>query len=133
VSPIRNRSPRPFESNGRIRIEQESAKRMVVRGSGNIIMISSMASHHEIPKVIGYSASKTAVESMTRAMAAEWSPHGVRVNCIAPGCFKTAMSTEALDDDPEQKKRALNCTPMGKLGEPEDIANAALFRSALRG
>lgn len=105
----------------------EAAKRMVGRGSGNNIMISSMASHYGIPKVLGYSASKAAVESMTRAMGMEWSARGVRVNCIAAGFIKTAMSSEALDDDPERKKRVLNRTPMGKLGEPEDIANAALF------
>jgi NAD(P)-dependent dehydrogenase (short-subunit alcohol dehydrogenase family) len=108
-------------------LTREAARRMVARGSGNIIMISSMASHYGIPKVIGYSASKAAVESMTRAMAVEWSPHGVRVNCIAPGFIKTAMSSEALESDPERKKRVLNRTPMGKLGDPDDIANAALF------
>jgi NAD(P)-dependent dehydrogenase (short-subunit alcohol dehydrogenase family) len=100
---------------------------MLGRGSGNIIMISSMASRYGIPKVIGYTASKAAVEGMTRALAVELSPRGIRVNCIAPGFIKTDMSAKALEDDPERKRKVLARTPMGTLGDPSDIANAALF------
>lgn len=108
-------------------LSREVAKTMVRRGSGNIIMISSMASRYGIPKVIGYTASKAAVEGMTRALAVEFAPHRIRVNCIAPGFIVTDMSSKALDDDPERKRKVLARTPMGKLGEPSDIANAALF------
>ena len=108
-------------------LTREVAKGMVARKSGNIIMISSMASHYGIPKVVGYTAAKSAIEGMTRALAVEWSGHGVRVNCIAPGFIATAMSSRALDDDPERKKRVLARTPLGTLGEPGDVANAALF------
>jgi NAD(P)-dependent dehydrogenase (short-subunit alcohol dehydrogenase family) len=108
-------------------LSREVAKTMVGRGSGNIIMISSMASRYGIPKVIGYTASKAAVEGMTRALAVEFAAHRIRVNCIAPGFIKTDMSAKALDDDPERKRKVLARTPMGRLGEPSDIANAALF------
>jgi len=108
-------------------LTREIGKAMIARRFGNIIMISSMASHYGIPKVIAYTASKSAVEGMTRALAVEWSPHGVRVNCIAPGFIATDMSANALDNDPERKKKVLARTPMGKLGEPNDVANAALF------
>jgi NAD(P)-dependent dehydrogenase (short-subunit alcohol dehydrogenase family) len=108
-------------------LSREAAKVMLGRGSGNIIMISSMASRYGIPKVIGYTASKAAVEGMTRALAVELSPRGIRVNCIAPGFIKTDMSAKALDDDPERKRKVLARTPMGTLGDPSDIANAALF------
>lgn len=108
-------------------LTREVAKSMVARGAGNIIMISSMASQYGIPKVIGYTASKSAVEGMTRALAVEWAAYGIRVNCIAPGFITTAMSSKALNDDPERKRRVLSRTPMGRLGEPEDVANAALF------
>jgi len=108
-------------------LTREVGKGMVARKSGNIIMISSMASHYGIPKVVGYTATKSAVEGMTRALAVEWSVHGVRVNCIAPGFIATVMSSNALDDDPERKKRVLARTPIGRLGEPADVANAALF------
>jgi NAD(P)-dependent dehydrogenase (short-subunit alcohol dehydrogenase family) len=108
-------------------LTREVAKSMVARRTGSIIMISSMASQYGIPEVIAYTASKSAVEGMTRALAVEWSPFGVRVNCIAPGFIVTPMSSKALDSDPERKKRVLSRTPMGRLGEPSDVANAALF------
>lgn len=94
---------------------------------GSIINISSMASQYGIPKVIAYTASKSAVEGMTRAMAVELSPKGIRVNCIAPGFIATDMSAKALNDDPERKSKALGRTPMGELGEPSDIGDAAVF------
>jgi NAD(P)-dependent dehydrogenase (short-subunit alcohol dehydrogenase family) len=100
---------------------------MVHQRSGSIIMISSMASHYGIPGVVAYTASKAAVEGMTRALAVEWSPHGVRVNCIAPGFIATPMSARALESDPARKVRVLARTPMGMLGEPADVAHAALF------
>lgn len=108
-------------------LSREVGKRMVERRSGVILMISSMASHYGIPGVVAYTASKAAVEGMTRALAVEWSPHGVRVNCIAPGFIATPMSARALDSDPARKSRVLSRTPMGTLGEPADVANAALF------
>jgi NAD(P)-dependent dehydrogenase (short-subunit alcohol dehydrogenase family) len=108
-------------------LTREVGRSMVARRTGNIIMLSSMASQYGIPKVMGYTAAKAAVEGMTRALAVEWSPFGVRVNCIAPGFILTAMSSKALDDDPERKHRVLARTPLGRLGEPSDVANAALF------
>lgn len=95
--------------------------------SGCIINISSMASQYGIPKVIAYSASKSAIEGMTRAMATELSPYGIRTNCIAPGFIATDMSAKALDADPERKSKALGRTPLGYLGQPADIGAAALF------
>jgi NAD(P)-dependent dehydrogenase (short-subunit alcohol dehydrogenase family) len=97
---------------------------------GCIINISSMASQYGIPKVIAYTASKSAIEGMTRAMAVELSPKGIRVNCIAPGFIATDMSAKALDSDPERKGKALGRTPMGVLGQPSDIGDAALFLSS---
>jgi NAD(P)-dependent dehydrogenase (short-subunit alcohol dehydrogenase family) len=108
-------------------LSREAARTMVSRGSGNIIMISSMASQYGIPKVIGYTASKSAVEGMTRALAVECGPYGIRVNCIAPGFIKTSMSAKALDNDPERKRRVLTRTPLGRLGDSLDVAHAALF------
>ncbi len=68
---------------------------MLKSGKGNIINISSMASQYGIPKVIAYSASKSAIEGMTRAMAVELSPQGIRVNCIAPGFIATRYVGES--------------------------------------
>ena len=108
-------------------ISREVVKFMIQRGTGNIINISSMASQYGIPKVIAYSASKAAIEGMTRAMAVELSPKGIRVNCIAPGFIATEMSAKALDNDLERKTKVISRTPMGQLGMPADVADAALF------
>ena len=108
-------------------ISREVSKVMIAQKKGHIINISSMAAHYGLPKVVAYSASKAAIEGMTRAMAVELSPLGILVNCIAPGFIKTNMSSKALDSDPERKRRVLERTPMGKLGLPEDVANTAYF------
>jgi NAD(P)-dependent dehydrogenase (short-subunit alcohol dehydrogenase family) len=100
---------------------------MKERHSGAILNISSMAAQYGIPLVIAYSAAKAAVEGMTRAMAVECSPEGIRVNCIAPGFIKTKMSGKALDNDPERKRKVLSRTPMGRLGTPEEVADAAYY------
>lgn len=108
-------------------LSREVVKYMLPRKKGAIVNISSMASQYGIPKVIAYTASKGAIEAMTRAMAVELSPEGIRVNCIAPGFIATEMSAKALNNDPERKNKALGRTPMGFLGEPKDIGAAALF------
>ncbi|MDP4251919.1 MAG: SDR family oxidoreductase [Bacteroidota bacterium] len=108
-------------------ISRELAKQMLENGNGSIINISSMASQYGIPKVIAYSASKSAIEGMTRAMAVDLSPRGIRVNCIAPGFIETEMSSKALNGDQERMQKVLSRTPMGTLGRPEDIAEAAFF------
>ncbi len=108
-------------------LTREVGRSMVGRGRGSIIMISSMASRYGIPNVVAYAASKSAVEGMTRSLAVEWSPRGVRVNCIAPGFIATAMSAKALDGDPARRERVLARTPLRRLGEPSDVANAALY------
>jgi len=108
-------------------ISREVAKAMINQKKGFILNISSMAAQYGLPKVIAYASSKTAIEGMTRSMAVELSPLGILVNCIAPGFIKTNMSSKALDSDPERKKRVLKRTPLGRLGLPEDVANAAYF------
>jgi NAD(P)-dependent dehydrogenase (short-subunit alcohol dehydrogenase family) len=111
-------------------VSREVVKKMIVVGSGNIVNISSMAAQYGIPKVIAYSAAKTGVEGMTRAMATELSPLGIRINCVAPGFIKTDMSAKALDADPERKNKVFSRTPMGKMGDPEDVAEAVYFLSS---
>jgi gluconate 5-dehydrogenase len=108
-------------------LSREFARSMMVRKSGCIIMISSMAAKYGIPKVISYTAAKSAIEGMTRAMAVDLSPSGIRVNCIAPGFIETAMSAKALNSDPERKARVMARTPMGFMGKPEDVGYAAVF------
>lgn len=109
-------------------LSREVVRTMLDRKTkGVIIHISSMTAHYGLPGVISYTASKTALEGMTRSMAVDLSPHGIRVNCIAPGFIETNMTAKALNSDPERKKRVIDRTPMRKLGQPEDVANAAYF------
>jgi NAD(P)-dependent dehydrogenase (short-subunit alcohol dehydrogenase family) len=100
---------------------------MIEQEEGSILNISSMASRYGIPFVIAYTASKAAIEGMTRALAVELAPGGIRVNCIAPGFIRTKMSAAALDRDPERKGKVISRTPMGRLGKPEEVADAAWF------
>ncbi len=111
-------------------ISREVVKKMINAKSGSIINISSMAAQYGIPKVIAYSAAKTGIEGMTRAMATELSPLGIRINCVAPGFIKTDMSAKALDADPERKHKVLSRTPMTVMGEPDDVAEAVFFLSS---
>ncbi len=108
-------------------LSREVVKFMIKKGKGNIINISSMASQYGLPKVIAYTASKSAIEGMTRAMAVELSPKGILVNCIAPGFIATDMSGKALNGDVERMRKVLSRTPLGKLGNPADVAEAAYF------
>lgn len=108
-------------------LSREVVKDMLNRKKGCIIHISSMAAQYGLPKVIAYSASKTAIDGMTRAMAVELSPQGIRVNAIAPGFIYSAMTAKALDSDPDRKARVMARTPMGHMGQAEDIGAAALY------
>jgi NAD(P)-dependent dehydrogenase (short-subunit alcohol dehydrogenase family) len=108
-------------------LTREVTKIMQLQCSGVVLNISSMASIYGLPNVIAYTASKSAIEGMTRAMAVELAHFGIRVNCIAPGFIKTNMSTLALEKDPERKKKVLSRTPLGRLGKTEEVADAALF------
>jgi NAD(P)-dependent dehydrogenase (short-subunit alcohol dehydrogenase family) len=108
-------------------ISREVVRHMLKQGSGAIINISSMAAQYGLPKVIAYSASKSAIDGMTRAMAVELSPKGIRVNAIAPGFIHSAMTDQSLNTDPERKAKALGRTPLGYMGQPMDVGEAAFF------
>ena len=86
-------------------LTRQVARIMQQQHSGVILNISSMASQYGLPNVIAYTASKSAVEGMTRAMAVELAQFGIRVNCIAPGFIKTNMSTLALEKILNARKR----------------------------
>ncbi|MGK7396744.1 MAG: SDR family NAD(P)-dependent oxidoreductase [Candidatus Cyclobacteriaceae bacterium M3_2C_046] len=108
-------------------LTREVAKKMKARKEGSIIMISSMASQYGLPLVIAYSAAKSAIEGMTRALAVELSPSNIRINCIAPGFIETPMSAKAFEADPKRKEKVLGRTPMARLGIPDDVGYAAAF------
>lgn len=103
---------------------------MVARGCGSILFTSSMAAFMGVPQVIAYSAAKSAFFGMVATLSAELSAQGVRVNAIAPGWIFSEMSSKALDSDPARKAKVMSRIPMGRMGRPEDIGNAAVFLSS---
>jgi gluconate 5-dehydrogenase len=100
---------------------------MIERRHGSILFTGSMASLFGIPLVIAYTAAKSAMVGMVKGYATEFSAHGVRVNCIAPGWIETEMSRKALEGDPARKAKVLGRTPAASLGQPEDIGWAAVY------
>lgn len=108
-------------------LSRDAAPAMIERGDGKILFIASMASYLGVPNIVGYTTAKTAVLGLTRALAAEWSSLGIRVNAIVPGWIETDMTRKALNEDPPRKQKVLSRTPMGRLGQPIDIGRAAVY------
>ena len=100
---------------------------MIERRHGSILFTGSMASLFGIPLVIAYTAAKSAMVGLVKGYATEFSAHGVRVNCIAPGWIETEMSRKALEGDPVRKAKVLGRTPAASLGQPEDVGLAAVY------
>lgn len=104
---------------------REAARRMIRRRRGSIVTVSSVAARRPGRGQSGYAASKGAVESLSRALAVELAPRGVRVNCVAPGIIDTDMTKgiRALASDDELAGRVL----LRRLGRPEEVARVVGF------
>ena len=107
------------------RLCQLAAPHMQAAGGGAIVNISSMAGENRNARMASYASSKAAVNHLTRNIAFDLGPMGIRVNAIAPGAIRTAALASVLT--PEIEKAMLRHTPLGRLGEASDIANAVLF------
>ena len=90
-------------------------------------MVANVGGLVGYPGSVGYQTSKGAVVQMTRSLAVEWGPHQVRVNAIAPGHIATELVQRQWLSEPHLKEFFLSRTPLDRLGEPDDIANAAVF------
>jgi gluconate 5-dehydrogenase len=100
---------------------------MIARKRGTILFTASMASLFGIPLVVAYASAKSAVLGMVRTLSTELSPHGIRVNAIAPGWIETEMSRKAMEGDPTRRNKIISRTPMAKFGEPADVGWAAVY------
>jgi 3-oxoacyl-[acyl-carrier protein] reductase len=109
---------------GTIYMTRLVSRRMLAKGSGSIVNISSIVGRSGYRGLAVYSATKAALDGLTRAMARELGSRGITVNGIAPGYLKTEMS-HGLDE--AQLQQIVRRTPAGRLGEPEDIARACQF------
>ncbi len=111
---------------GTLRACQIFGKHMLDRGYGRIINIASLNTFVSLSEVAAYAASKAGVAALTRSLAVEWSRHGVIVNAIAPGVFRTALNAELLDSTPRGKELLMR-TPMGRFGKTEEVVGAAVY------
>jgi NAD(P)-dependent dehydrogenase (short-subunit alcohol dehydrogenase family) len=100
-----------------------------VPGGGSVIGIASMSSFFGVPIVPGYGAAKTGLVGLTRTMATNWGPRGVRANTVAAGLTRSRMTAGTFAEE-AWTAPAVARTPLGRLGEPEDIAQAILFLSS---
>ncbi|MEW1644131.1 SDR family oxidoreductase [Streptomyces sp. NPDC091219] len=103
---------------------------MIARGSGSIVNVSTMAARIGLPGLSVYSASKAALESLTRTWAAEFSPAGVRVNTVAPGPTRTDMVLATMGE--ENAEQFAKTTVLGRLASPREIAEVILFLASDR-
>ncbi|MEA2763468.1 MAG: hypothetical protein QOD47_2752 [Gemmatimonadaceae bacterium] len=111
---------------GMLRACRVFGRHMIERRYGRIINIGSLTSVVALYEVAAYGASKAGVAALTKSLAVEWAPHGICVNAILPGVFRTALN-EGLLDGTERGRELLTRTPMRRFGRPEEVAGAAVF------
>ena len=114
---------------GTLRSCQAFGRHMIERRYGRVINIASMGSFLALYEVAAYSASKAGLASLTKSLAIEWARHGVCVNAIVPGYFRTALSEKLLTGT-RRGEEVLLRTPMQRFGELEELVGAAVFLSS---
>ncbi len=104
-------------------------REMLKQGKGSIVNIGSMSGiiSNKPQEQAFYNASKAAVHHMTRSLAGEWAARGVRVNAVAPTYIDTPLAAGVVNDYPEMYKTWLEMTPMGRVGQPDEIASVVHF------
>jgi len=107
-------------------LAREIGRTMVERAAGKIIFTASLLSFQGGIRVPSYTASKSAIAGLVRALSNEWAPHGVNVNAITPGYIATD-NTEALRDDPTRSRQILERIPAGRWGDASDLAGVTVF------
>ena len=107
---------------------QAAARQMVKQGSGGaIVNMSSVNAILAIPNQVPYVVSKGGINQLTKVMAMSLAPHGIRVNAIGPGTILTELAKTAVLGNREAERKILSRTPMGRMGEPEEVASVAVF------
>ncbi|HJP73753.1 MAG TPA: SDR family oxidoreductase [Pseudonocardiaceae bacterium] len=107
-------------------LSREVGRQMVARGHGKIVFTASLLSFQGGINVPGYTAAKSGIAGLTRALANEWAGHGVNVNAIVPGYVETD-NTQALREDPVRRQAILDRIPAGRWARPEDFGGVAVF------
>ncbi len=112
---------------GAFMMAQAVGRQMIQAGRGSQINIDSLNSHRPLNRVAPYAMSKAAMSQMTRCMAMEWGPHGVRVNAIAPGFTMTELARPLWEENEEMNQWRQENTPLRRIGQPLDMVGAAIF------
>jgi len=112
--------------NGTFYCAQAAARHMIPKKTGRIVMITSLTAEIGIPHIAAYAASRGGIRQLCKTMAVEWAAHGVTVNCIGPGRFRTRMTEDVFADETKRTK-FLDVIPMRRAGVPDDVAGAAVF------
>ena len=107
-------------------VARELAPGMIARKYGKIINIGSVTCVFGYAGIVPYSASRGGVMQMTKALASEWGPSGINVNCLAPGWFRTEQN-KVLYDDAEWVSYLVEKIPLGRPGRPDDLDGAVVF------
>ena len=114
---------------GTFRCARAAYPALVASGGGTIVNIASIAAHVGIPGRLSYTAAKGAIEAMTRTLAVEWAPDGIRVNAVAPGYTSTELVQQAIDSGRLDTKALVQRVPLRRLANPSEIASVVLFLS----
>ena len=112
---------------GAMSLTRAVAPTMLSQNRGAILFVTSMATIFGIPHVSAYTAAKSSIAGLVRALAVEFSPSGVRVNAVAPGWIDSDMSRRAMANDPDRRDRVIQRTPMGRFGDPEEVGWTAVY------
>jgi len=107
-------------------VAQAVGRHMVDRGCGKIINIASLLSAIGVPLIPAYTASKGGIAQLTRSLAVEWAQHGINVNAIAPGYFRTD-NTQALQDNPERNRIIVERVPFHRWGDVQELQGACVW------
>jgi NAD(P)-dependent dehydrogenase (short-subunit alcohol dehydrogenase family) len=117
---------REVNLDGVVRVARDGFEPLKASGRGSLINVASIMAHRGLRQLTAYSATKGAVTALTRGLAVEYAPFGIRVNALCPGFVHTPLTARALKN-PAIEKALVESTALRRLGQPEEIARAALF------
>jgi NAD(P)-dependent dehydrogenase (short-subunit alcohol dehydrogenase family) len=117
---------REVNLDGVVRVARDGFALLKASGRGSLINVASIMAHRGLRQLTAYSATKGAVTALTRGLAVEYAPFGIRVNALCPGFVHTALTARVLRN-PAIEKALVEATALRRLGQPEEVAKAALF------